>query len=97
MQETVMHVLRDCKLATIRWLKVMLANGVYRFFTMDLDESLSANIKCEIKMVVEGIESQVLFVVMCRLLWKGRNKFVFQKERSNVDTVLRNEESYAVI
>lgn len=44
-QETVLHALRDCKVATDVWLKVISADSVSGFFWLNMEDWLSANIR----------------------------------------------------
>lgn len=56
------HVLRDCKIATNVWVRLIPRQSATRFFQVGLLEWLGSNMTRDIRMRVEGVEGRVMFV-----------------------------------
>ncbi|MBA0769658.1 hypothetical protein Gotri_018364 [Gossypium trilobum] len=95
-QETVLHALRDCWFATEAWMKIILADCVFIFFELDLAEWVSANLRGEFGIGSGGVESRVIFAVLCWILWKNSNKYIFQQVIGKVEDMVRSTECFAV-
>ncbi|KAK5770537.1 hypothetical protein PVK06_046693 [Gossypium arboreum] len=57
---------------------------------------LSANLRGEFKMGVGRVETTTMFGVMCWMLWKNRNNFIFQHVRSRAKEIPRAAECFTI-
>ncbi|KAH1030779.1 hypothetical protein J1N35_042953 [Gossypium stocksii] len=94
-----LHVVRDCSFSRMVWLSVVPENAQSLFFLLPLGDWLLCNLKSSIRWKSEKFEWQSFFSILCWLLWKGRNLFVFSNGHSCVqklvDTSITWTKSYA--
>ncbi|KAA3460126.1 reverse transcriptase [Gossypium australe] len=76
--EDIMHALRDCPTAKEAWLLVVPPNKQSRFFSDSMQNWLSFNLSCHIKLQDKGITWSCLFGILAWRLWKNRNLLIFQ-------------------
>lgn len=65
-----------------------------KFFGENLEDWLSINLRGEIRMSDGSIEGPIMFAVLCWLLWRNRNKFVFQQELCEPKAVVRSTATF---
>lgn len=78
--ESIMHVLRDCQFAQEVWVHLILDKDCQKFFDMELDAWIVRSLGGHFLMGVNGNNSNVVFAVACWFLWKQRNAFVFRQQ-----------------
>lgn len=74
MEETTLHVLRDCPLASEMWHHLVKVGDRSRFFQVSLEEWLSLNLYHGLGQ--GDLEWVVVWATGCAMLWKWRNKRV---------------------
>ncbi|KAH1105730.1 hypothetical protein J1N35_009498 [Gossypium stocksii] len=94
-QESVLHILRDCPVATGVWLNLVPSSRLYQFFGMELTEWVLANLRNKFTLNSGTVDWGVIFAVACWFLWKNRNKTIFQQSTSHSEEVLRRAECFA--
>lgn len=94
-QETVIHVLRDCKYSTASWLKLLSESCVHRFFELDIVERVDANLKGEFQLGDGCADAAVIFGVLCWILWKHGNEQVFCQKSRPVEESISAAVSFA--
>lgn len=88
-QDSVIHVLRDCKLAAAVWMLHGNVTVDHSFFVMELEDWLLVNLKRQSWMGSSGEEATIKFAVICWLLWKQRNEFVFQQKSGQPSDIVK--------
>ncbi|KAA3453419.1 reverse transcriptase [Gossypium australe] len=76
--EDIMHALRDCPTAKKAWMLVVPLEKQSRFFSDSMQNWLSFNLSCHIKLQDKGITWSCLFGILAWRLWKNKNLFIFQ-------------------
>lgn len=79
-QETIVHVLRDCKFTAKVWLQQINGAAAPYFFELELEDWLLANLKGQNRMGSEGEETGINFFVIGCFQWKQRNEALFQQK-----------------
>lgn len=69
-QETILHVLRDCKPTAKIWKQYIQLDSLTKFFELDLESWVLTNTQGQFWDVINGHEVVSLFVVICWFLWK---------------------------
>lgn len=92
---TMMHVIRDCVLAKEVWLQILAFESVKYFFAAGFDEWLHEGLNGRFKFVFSGSSDHVLFSVQSWLIWKNKNKFIFEQSGSKVEELVRVAECMA--
>ncbi|KAH1108630.1 hypothetical protein J1N35_012398 [Gossypium stocksii] len=77
-------------------MKIISADCVPRFFELNLLEWVSANLRGEFWIGSSGAESRVIFAILCWMLWKNRNKYVFQQVIGKVEDIVKSAEYFAI-
>ncbi|KAK5783967.1 hypothetical protein PVK06_038485 [Gossypium arboreum] len=77
-------------------MKIIADDCVFIFFELDLAEWVSANLRGEFGIGAGGFKSRVIFVVLCWILWKNRNKYIFQQVIGKLEDMVRSTECFAV-
>ncbi|GMI72547.1 hypothetical protein like AT5G42905 [Hibiscus trionum] len=77
MVEDIMHVLRDCPAARDVWNHVLQANAARRFFAMGFEDWVQENLSTTATMQQGTSSWNILFAIICWLLWKDRCNKVF--------------------
>ena len=89
MVESVIHVLRDCPIATRIWLSVSPSPRNASFFSMTTWDWVLHNINnCNVSS--NGVEWSLIFGVSLWLIWQWRNRFVFENQIMPLDSALSN-------
>lgn len=60
----------------------------YIFFTANLPEWLTNNLESQDGLLSNGMNWPTQFSILCWLLWKCRNNFIFNNSHSNIDVVV---------
>uniref|UniRef100_A0A2C9V942 Uncharacterized protein n=1 Tax=Manihot esculenta TaxID=3983 RepID=A0A2C9V942_MANES len=76
-QESVLHVLRDCRMIKSVWREVVAPAKQGAFFSLSLTEWLNANICSSVKFNNEDFSWFSIFSIVCWFAWKQRNDLVF--------------------
>lgn len=74
--ESTLHVFRDCPLAGQVWIPLLNSSFLKEFYEVDLDSWIHLNLSGNFKAPF-GVEWNAIFLVACYLIWKWRNKEVF--------------------
>uniref|UniRef100_A0A199UBV5 Uncharacterized protein n=1 Tax=Manihot esculenta TaxID=3983 RepID=A0A199UBV5_MANES len=76
-QESVLHVLRDCRMIKSVWREMVAPAKQGVFFSLSLIEWLNANICSSVKFNNEDFSWCSIFSIVCWFAWKQRNDLVF--------------------
>ncbi|KAA3477395.1 Non-LTR retroelement reverse transcriptase [Gossypium australe] len=87
-EESCLHVLRDCCQAIEVWKQLIPSRISNRFFSSSLDEWLSSNLKNKVDVVFQDVNWPSLFRIVCWRIWKQRNLCVFQDVHVNIFSVI---------
>ena len=87
-EETILHVLRDCPAARRFWLSMGVPQALNDFLSLDLMGWLKHNCLCSSSIHANGLPWNAQFPFAVWLLWKQRNKAIF--ENSPLNPKLKN-------
>lgn len=87
-QEIALHVLRDYTIAKGVWMKLLSFDIVNSFFAIDFEDWLHGNLEGRFKIGFSNSNGPILFAVQCWLLWKNRNRIIFELSGSHMDELL---------
>lgn len=86
--ETMLHPLRDCRVAKDIWLLVLPLHDTNNFFGLGLEDWLAKCLKDYKLKNVQGAWSSPLFAIVCWLIWKQRNNDVFNQQLGSTESVV---------
>lgn len=90
-EETLLHILRDCLVASEVWSKFINPNFLSRFFSLSLQEWLHWNLKREIGMSqVNRWPWRKVFSLGYWNIWKNRCRGIFNNDRLLVQRVFQS-------
>ncbi|PNY06182.1 ribonuclease H [Trifolium pratense] len=75
-EETMIHVMRDCPVAHEIWNNLVPLQGRLAFFTCNYQNWVVINMEVTVK-TIEGVEWRVVWATACYYIWRWRNKFKF--------------------
>lgn len=75
-KKSVLHALFDCVLACQVWRKCLIDSAANDFFSLELDEWLTTNLKGKFGLGYGSRSDAILFTVLAWLIWKHRNMVV---------------------
>ena len=78
LNESCLHVLRDCPAAYYVWAYLVPRDMFPNFFSLDFDDWFCYNLKSK-KQFSDGISWPMIFGVGCWFLWKRRNMEIFDE------------------
>ncbi|CAJ2669949.1 unnamed protein product [Trifolium pratense] len=82
--ETTIHVLRDCPIATQTWIRLVPSNNISNFFSLECRDWIFKNINNQNKKWI------TTFMVACWYIWMWRNKNIFEEEfQRPTDTIFK--------
>lgn len=75
--ESLIHLLRDCSSTRLIWHRFLRVRRNASFFNLPLHEWLIANLTNKVDVIVDGMQWNTLYGIICWLIWKQQNRLVF--------------------
>ncbi|KAF7845007.1 putative ribonuclease H protein At1g65750 family [Senna tora] len=82
--ETILHVLRDCHGSHSLWTRLLSPSTWRVFFSLNLVDWIQWNHAHHANGTL-GLDWKILFAISCWIIWKKRNKLVFENISTSVD------------
>lgn len=82
-EETILHILKDCLAVRKFWLSIGVPQALNDFFSLDLMGWLKCNFLCSNSIHASGLPWSSQFPFAMWMLWKQRNKAVFENPPLN--------------
>lgn len=86
--DTAMHAFRDYPFVINVWHAILPRHAQDSFFSLSFKEWIIWNLCDKINLSSDGITWHTLFAIVCWLLWKTRNSFVFSKSHRCIQTII---------
>ncbi|EOY25852.1 Non-LTR retroelement reverse transcriptase [Theobroma cacao] len=94
-EETCLHVLRDCPALETLWRRILPQSGINQFFQIPLIDWLSSNLNLK-NLYVFDVPWNIVLGITCWYTWKWRNLFIFEGRELSVEGRLSIIRSVAV-
>ncbi|MBA0809538.1 hypothetical protein Gohar_025183, partial [Gossypium harknessii] len=86
--ESEIHAIKDCSFSQAVWNSIVPPQEQVLFFSLPLDEWIMWNLQNIGDCGSHEVDCQTLFPIVCRLLWKNKNMFVFPTSHSSIQDVV---------
>ncbi|KAK7255045.1 hypothetical protein RIF29_28447 [Crotalaria pallida] len=87
-EETTLHVFRDCDHTQVVWMNLIHRTHHLMFFQQNLQEWLDHNLS-NINNNQAKSSWDILFGCTCEILWQRRNKLIFEDEQFNLSSTMK--------